>query len=246
MIKLTNTVKHLIIINVLFFVATFVFKEQIYELLGMHFPINPSFKSWQIVTHMFMHGDEMHLIFNMLGLWMFGSIVESILERDKFLVLFFLSGLGAVLLHFGIQYIQYTQSLNEFVKLGFSSSEIIEFFNSNASRYEYPTVIGKSKALDFINLRSVYYSSVVGASGALYGIMVAFGVMFPKEKLALIFLPIPIEARIFIPIMLLLDMFFGIFSIKGDNIAHFAHIGGAIVGFLLIWTLKKHQYKRWF
>lgn len=240
MIKLTNTVKHLIIINVLLFVATFAFKNQIYELLAMYFPTNSLFKPWQIVTHMFMHGNEMHLIFNMLGLWMFGSVVESVLGRNKFLLLYFGAGIGAVLFNLGIDYFQYNSIYHKMLSSGLKNDEV-----KNIVEAVLP--YGKGYINEsYEKINNIYYTRLVGASGALYGIMVAFGVMFPKEKLALIFLPIPIEARIFIPIMLLLDMFFGIFSIKGDNIAHFAHIGGAIVGFLLIWTLKKHQYKRWF
>ncbi len=248
MIKLTETVKHLIIINVILFIATMVFKEQIYDLFAMHFVKNPTFKPWQIISHMFMHSNFdgignisiMHILFNMLGLWMFGSTVEQMLGRNNFLYLYFGAGIGAVLLHSGIEYYKFNSIINELLSSGMNLAEIKDI-------YETTLPHGKRYTNElFQSIYMTYRTPMVGASGALYGVMVAFGVLQPKAKMGLMFLPIMIEARIFIPLMLLADMFFGIFSIKGSNIAHFAHIGGAIVGFIIIMYLKKNQFKRWF
>ena len=241
MIKITDTVKHLIIINVLFFIVTYVMKNaELSSQLAMHYPSSPQFKPWQIISHMFMHGSETHLLFNMLALWMFGSSVEQMIGRNKFLILYFASGIGAVLINAGVDYFQFNTIYTKLVNLGMSTSEInkiVETVLPYGQGYVNET---------YQSIYRIYHTPLVGASGALYGVMVAFGVLQPKAKMGLLFLPIMIEARIFIPLILLADVFFGVFSVKGDNIAHFAHIGGAIVGFILIWSLKKHKFKRWY
>ncbi len=240
MIKTTETVKHLIIINVLFFVAALVFKEPFYDIFAMHFIKSDLFKPWQIITHMFMHGGEMHILFNMLGLWMFGSAVENMIGQKKFLILYFVSGLGAVFFSQAIDYIQFNSIYNELTKIGVSKQEIMQIIQTNEVSNVILENISKGK---LITLMTIYFKSLVGASGALYGVMVAFGVLQPRAKMGLLFLPIMIEARYFIPLLLLGDIFFGIFGTT--NIGHFAHVGGAIAGFLLILKLKKHTFTRW-
>ncbi len=248
MIKLTDTVKHLIIINVLLFVATLIFKDAIYDLLAMHYPANSLFKPWQIITHMFMHGNFdgagnislTHILFNMFGLWMFGSTVEQILGRNNFLILYFVAGIGAVLFSLGIDYLQFTSIYNELIAIGVTPNEIQHMLATKSiPNNDALQVLGMDKLVTFY---SKYNVRMVGASGALYGVMVAFGVLMPKSKMGLLFLPIMIEARIFIPLMLLGDIFFGFLG--GTNIGHFAHIGGAIFGFLTIWYLKNKQFRR--
>jgi membrane associated rhomboid family serine protease len=243
MIKITNTVKHLIIINVIFYVATIALKGNFGDLMAMHYPANSNFKPWQIITHMFMHGGEMHLLFNMLGLWMFGSAIEQMLGRNNFLILFFLSGLGAIILYTGIDYFQFNNTYTKLVESGLTTEVIQGILDTGQYNEDWLGQVSKSELRSFY---SKYNTPLVGASGALYGVLVAFGVLQPKAKMGLMFLPIMIEARYFIPLLLLGDIFFGVFSLKGDNIAHFAHVGGAIAGFLLIWQLKKHNFKRWF
>ena len=240
MIRITETVKHLIIINVIFFIATLVFKEDIYNLLAMHFPENPLFKPWQILTHIFMHGGEIHLLFNMIVLWMFGSAVEQMIGQKKFLILYFISGLGAVIFFEAIDYIQFNSIYNELLNIGVSKKEIFQIIETNRASDAILENISKSK---LVSLIAIYNKSLVGASGALYGVMVAFGVLQPRAKMGLLFLPIMIEARYFIPLLLLADMMFGIFG--NTNIGHFAHIGGAIAGFLMIMKLKEHNFTRW-
>jgi membrane associated rhomboid family serine protease len=232
MIKITDTVKHLIIINALFFLGTYIFKEKAYDLLAMHYFENPAFKPWQIVTHIFMHGNVQHILFNMIGLWMFGSSVEQMIGTKRFLILYFIAGIGAVLFSQGIDYIQFHSIFNKLQASGMSMDDLHKL-------YQVPLPAGKGYVnADFQSLYSTYNTSLVGASGALYGVMVAFGVLLPRAKMGLMFLPIMIEARFFIPLLLLSDILFGVFSVN-SNIGHFAHVGGAIFGFLVIWYYKK-------
>ena len=228
MIQLTNTVKHLIIINVLLFLATIALNEQLYDLLAMHFIDNPLFKPWQIVTHIFMHGSVQHILFNMIGLWMFGSSVEELVGRDKFLIIYFVAGIGAVLFSLGIDYVQYQNAYTNVINVGISEFEFMKFVQegSYTNNADVNTMVQK------------YNTSLVGASGALYGIMVTFGVLLPRAKMGLMFLPIMIEARIFIPLLLLSDVLFGVFK-ANSNVGHFAHIGGAIFGYLIIMYYKR-------
>ncbi len=235
MIKITDTVKHLIIINVLFFVGTLAFKEKAYDLLAMHYIESPLFKPWQIVTHIFMHGSVQHILFNMIGLWMFGSSVEQMIGTKKFLILYFIAGIGAVLFSQGIDYIHFHQIYNKLVNAGMPIEEVQSIITKTL-----PYGKGYVNA-DFQSLYNTYHSSLVGASGALYGVMVAFGVLLPRAKMGLIFLPIMIESRIFIPLLILSDVYFGILG--GTNIGHFAHVGGAIFGFLVIWYYKQQYLK---
>ena len=240
MVKLTDTVKHLIIINVLFFAATYVFKDHIYDLLAMHYPANPLFKPWQLISHIFMHGSVQHLLFNMVGLWMFGSSVEQMIGKNNFLILYFIAGIGAVLFSVGIDYVQFSSVYNKLIAIGVTPDGIQQIFDTNKATGQILENIPKE---ELANMYSKYHTSLVGASGALYGVMVTFGVLMPKAKMGLLFLPIMIEARIFIPILLAYDVFFGVFR-SGDNIGHFAHVGGAIFGFLVIWYMKKYQFRR--
>ena len=199
--RLTEAIKHLLIINVLFYVVTYFvpnMQEKMYELFALFYPTSDFFKPWQFVSHMFMHGNTIHIIFNMYALWAFGSPLEQMWGRNKFLFFYFSAGLGAALIYTLANY--YMQS---------------------------------------------YDAIAVGASGAVYGILVAFGMKFPNAKLALIFFPVPIAAKYFIPLILFGDLFFGFTSYSVGNIAHFAHIGGALIGFIIMMFWRQNQFTRW-
>jgi len=248
MIKITDTVKHLIIINALFFLGTLVFKEKAYDLLAMHYFENPAFKPWQIVTHIFMHANFTvygkisitHILFNMIALWMFGSSVEQMIGRKRFLILYFISGIGAVLFSQGIDYLHFHSLISQFESSGMS---LVDIHNI----YKIPLPAGKGYTdANFQSIYNIYNVQAVGASGAINGIIVAFGVLLPRAKMGLMFLPIMIESRIFIPLLILSDVLFGVFS-SNSNIGHFAHVGGAIFGFFVIWYYKnqfKNKYNR--
>jgi len=236
MIKITDTVKHLIIINVLLFVATNVFKEQLSSLLEIYYFENPLFRPWQVVTHMFMHANVQHLLFNMIALWMFGSIIEKMIGRSKFLILYFVSGIGATLFSQSIDYFQYHSIYDSLLSLGATAQEIQAMLLTK----KIPTILQDVPMETLRSLFTKFNTPAVGASGALYGVLVAYGILMPKAKMGFLFLPIMVEARIFIPLLLLSDMIFGVFS-ANTNIGHFAHIGGAIFGFLVIWYYKQKK-----
>lgn len=201
MMRITDAVKHLLIINVVFYLVTYLvpgMQEKMLEWFALFYPTSPFFKPWQFVTHMFMHGGLIHIVFNMYALWAFGSPLEQLWGRNKFFFFYFSAGLGAAAI--------YTLS---------------NYFFQN------------------------FDAIAVGASGAIYGVLVAFAMNFPNAKLALIFFPVPIAAKYFIPLIVVGDLFFGFTGYSAGNIAHFAHIGGALVGFLIMLFWKKNQFTRW-
>jgi membrane associated rhomboid family serine protease len=246
MMRITDTVKHLIIINVIFFIGTISIGggNLFYELFALYFPESENFKIWQIITHMFMHGGVMHIAFNMFGLWMFGSAVEANLGRNKFLFIYFSAGLGAVLFQLGYNYFDFTSTVNDLMATGFSKSEIIEMITKNKVA---STVTGEQLS-SLQHAFSLYNGSMVGASGCLMGILAAFGVMNPNAELMMIFLPIPIKAKYFIPGIILLDVisaFSGQSFFSPSNTAYLAHVGGAIVGFIMMWYWKKNSFDKY-
>lgn len=240
MMNMTETVKQLIIINVIFFVgAQFVPAAQ--DFLALFYFENPSFKVWQPITHMFMHGGLMHILFNMFALYSFGSALEHFWGGKKFLFFYISCGLGSALLHTAVNYFSFHDGLNSAIASGLSQKEISDFLFS-------PRYVINPEYLSFYDSFNI---PVVGASGAIYGLLVAFAFMFPNAELALMFIPVPIKAKYFVPGLLLVDLFLGVSgkSIFGGSsgIAHFAHIGGALVGFIMMSYWKKNQFKdnRW-
>ena len=248
--RLTEAVKHLIIINVLFFVATSIYSDQMYQWFSLWFPKNENFEFWQVFTHMFMHGGFMHIAFNMFALWMFGTPVERSLGKNRFLFLYFSAGLGAVLFQVGSYYFNYAGILTELTNTGLTSDQIVQMFSSNELISGLTeNQIGLLKEA-FPRFNDIFYARMVGASGCIMGILAAFGMMNPNAELMLIFLPIPIKAKYFIPGIILLDV---ISAISGQsffspsNTAYMAHVGGAVIGFFIMWYWKKNQFnnKRW-
>ncbi|KIA85169.1 rhomboid family intramembrane serine protease [Flavobacterium sp. AED] len=242
--NVTETVKQLIIINILFFVGTLALGDPAYKMLSMYFPENPNFQVWQPISHMFMHGGFMHIFFNMFALYSFGSALESIWGSKKFLFFYISCGLGAALLHTGINYYYYQDGLNVLMEQGFSKTEILAVLNGKGNDQIVPLLNSPS----FQNFVSAYFGTVVGASGAIYGVIVAFAFMFPNAELALMFIPVPIKAKYFVPGLVLVDLYLGVSGKSifggGGGIAHFAHVGGALFGFLIMWYWKKNQFNK--
>ena len=245
--NVTETVKQLIIINILFFVGTLALGDPAYKMLSMYFPENPNFQVWQPVSHMFMHGGFMHIFFNMFALYSFGSALESIWGSKKFLFFYISCGLGAALLHTGINYYYFQDGINSLMGQGFSKTEILAVLNGKGNDQIVPIL----NSPGFQNFVSAYFGTVVGASGAIYGVIVAFAFMFPNAELALMFIPVPIKAKYFVPGLVLVDLYLGVSGKSifggGGGIAHFAHVGGALFGFLIMWYWKKNQFNnnRW-
>ena len=232
--RITDAVKHLIIINIVVFIATFVLKMGFSDSLALYFPENPSFGFWQYFTTMFVHGSVMHIVFNMYALWAFGTPLEQVWGRNKFLFFYFSAGLGASAIYTAVNYFQFNSIVDQLTSIGATPSDIQNILDS-------PYIQSNKLAAE---LQKMYHTPAVGASGAIYGVLVAFGMMYPNAKLALIFFPVPIAAKYFIPLIILGDLFFGITG-AATGIAHFAHIGGAIIGFIIAYYWKRNQFKRW-
>lgn len=244
---ISDTVKHLIIINVLVFVCCLVVGENAYNLLSMWYPENANFKFWQIITHMFMHSDTfyLHIVFNMLGIWMFGTPLEQLWGRNKFLFFYFSCGLGAVLLPFIIDYFHFNSIITPLLENGFDKNSIISLLNEGKYDTRWADIIGNENVS---TLSTIFFQRSVGASGALMGLLVGFGMLFPNSELMLIFLPIPIKAKYFIPLLLAYEIISGInggTSMFGVNVAHFAHVGGALTGFIIMLFWKKNQFDKY-
>jgi membrane associated rhomboid family serine protease len=242
--KLTDAVKHLILLNVLFFVASSIVGPKLTAWFALFFPESTNFGVWQFLTHMFMHGGLMHILFNMYALWAFGSPLEQMWGRNKFLFFYFSAGIGAGLIYTAVNYYQFNGIYNELVSLGMPGPEIQKILESG--RYN-TSILEKVSEERLVEMYQIYNTPAVGASGAIYGVLVAFGMTYPNAKLALIFLPVPIAAKYFIPVLIALDLFSGVtgFSIFGGGIAHFAHVGGALIGFIMMKYWEKNQFKRW-
>lgn len=248
--NITPTVKQLLIINIIFFIGSkIVANGAAYDYLSLYFFENPKFELWQPITHMFMHVNIMHIAFNMLALYSFGSALEHFWGGKRFLFFYISCGLGAALLHSGVNYFEFKYYYNILTEGGLSSSDIYNFLNTGSVRYNTEMI----QRSDLEGIMSAFNTPAVGASGAIYGLLVAFAFMFPNAELMMLFIPIPVKAKYFVPGLLALDLFLGVTgkSISifggGNGIAHFAHIGGAIIGFFMMWYWKKNQFhnNRW-
>ncbi|MCF1192121.1 rhomboid family intramembrane serine protease [Mangrovimonas sp. AS39] len=249
-LRISETVKHLLIINVVMFIGTIIVGDGMLfnRWFSMFFPKNNWFEPWQIITHMFMHGGVTHILFNMFALWMFGTPVEQRLGSKKFLFVYFSAGLGAVMLQVGYSYFQFNNLISPLVEHGYTMKEIVDALNSGGLNKSVVNPIIGPDNLDSLN--NIFYGRLVGASGCIMGILAAFGVLYPEAKLMMIFLPIPIKAKYFIPGIILLDL---ISALSGNsffspsNTAYMAHVGGALVGFFIMWYWRKNQFNnnRW-
>lgn len=236
--QITPIVKNLIIINVAVFAACYIFPD-LNELLSMHYPGNPAFKPWQLFTHMFMHGSIFHIFANMFGLFTFGTILERLLGPKRFITLYFLSGFAAIGLHLLVQ------TLMVYSQTGSMMISPDMFLNMEGKRMFYMNGEMSDQLLQFVTnkkLYAIYFSGLVGASGAIYGLTAGFTYLFPNTELMLLFIPFPVKAKYLFPLILVVFDLRGILQ-GGDNIAHFAHIGGAIFGFLLCFYWNKTDRK---
>jgi len=249
MMRITETVKHLIILNIVFFIGSMIVGEPAVRILALHFPANPDFKVWQVITHMFMHGSIMHIFFNMFALFSFGGLLEQLWGPKKFIFFYLSCGLGAAALHIGVNYYYYHQAIEILSDNGYAKDTVLALLDQGKYNPKWADILTPVQLQNFM---SGYYSPMLGASGAIYGLLVAFAFMFPNAELMLMFIPIPIKAKYFVPALLAYDLFSGVrgqsvFGGSSDGVAHFAHLGGAVLGFLMMWYWKKNQYNgnRW-
>jgi membrane associated rhomboid family serine protease len=204
-------VKNIIFINVIVMLMTSLKENFMYETFALFYPTSPFFHWWQPVTHMFMHGGFWHLIFNMYTLSIFGSVLERVWGTKKFLLFYFVTGLGAAFIHTGVEWLQMQSWLSQAAE-------------------------GSTAAMTSIHLLKM--TPTVGASGAIYGVLMGYAMLYPDTVLSLLIPPISLKAKWFVLIFAAIELFTGVTG-TGGNIAHFAHLGGLIFGFLLIWYWKK-------
>lgn len=232
--------RNIIIINVVVFILTYLLNsDEMYQYLAAFYPFSPFFHSWQIITHMFMHGSFMHILFNMLTLYSFGPVLEQSLGEKKFLILYFVSGLGAFFLFNLWNFIEVEQIKSSLESFGFDINAFI--------LGEKIPLKGNSEAIleqhELINnLQSIISVPMVGASGAIFGVIAAFATLYPNAEIMLMFIPIPIKVKYLLPIVIVISIVLGISGNVG-GIAHLAHVGGALVGFLFTKIWKKHLYR---
>ena len=246
--RMTETVKQLLIINIIFFIGS-QFVANAYPLFSLYYPENPNFRIWQPLTSMFMHApmpNLMHIVFNMFALVSFGAALEHYWGTKKFIFFYISCGLGAALLHIGVNYFTFHHVLNLLVENGQDKTEILKILAEGKYDTNWQNIIPLS---DFNSLMGSYLGTAVGASGAIYGLLTAFAFMFPMAELGIMFIPIPIKAKYFVPGIIAIDLFLGfkgssLFGAGGTGIAHFAHVGGAITGFLMMWYWKKNQFNK--
>lgn len=204
------------------------------DLLALHFIYNDGMRLWQFVTHIFMHGHLAHIAFNMFGVFSFGSILERVWGTKRFLIFYFAAGIGAAAIHTGVQVYEFGTFVDYLNSRGVSARQI-QLFVENKINLPYLSLE------EVRTFRGLYWSRMLGASGALYGVLVAFALLFPNAKLALLFLPVPVAAKVFVPVLILIDLLSiktG-FSLFGGGIAHVAHVGGALIGLLMMLYWKK-------
>ena len=248
--RISPIVKQLLIINIIFyFGSSFSLNtEFIYSLFSLHFPENPEFKFWQLLTHMFMHGGILHLAFNMFALWMFGSAIESIFGSRRFLFFYLTCGLGAAIAQISFLYYSFYSNLDLLLNSGYEQQTVLNLLIEGKYNTSWVNILGQEGLMSF---NTSFLSTMVGASGAIMGVLVAFGMFFPESKLMLIFFPVPVKAKYFIPGIILLDLFSAITGqaiFSPSNTAFIAHLGGAFTGFLIMYYWKKNQFNRnrWF
>ena len=237
-------ITQLLVINLIFYVGSQFSYSISRDIFSLFYFENDKFLFSQLVTHMFMHGNIMHLSFNMLALWMFGSTLVSIWGKNKFLFFYFSCGIGAAVLQNYSNYVNINSFMNILSDASFSQQQIVSILKTAT----YPSYM-----LDFVSESEIlsaysdFNSPMIGASGAIYGVVVAFSFMFPNTKLMLLFPPVPVKAKYLVPGLIVVDLFFGLTSASIGSIAHFAHIGGAMTGLLMMLYWKKSQFnnRRW-
>ena len=219
MSNVPTAVKNIIIINVLVMIMTGLRENFMYETFSLFYPTSPFFHWWQPVTHMFMHGGFWHLFFNMYTLYIFGTVLGRVWGTKKFLIFYFVTGLGAAAVHTGVEWIQ----MNHWM-----------------------TQVAEGSMAAQAQIHALKMTPTVGASGAIYGVLMGYAMLYPDSIMTLVFPPISMKAKWFVLIFAAIELFTGV-SGMGGGIAHFAHLGGLIFGFILImyWKKKRTLYSRY-
>lgn len=231
--------RNIIIINVIVFIAVNFLFPQLNYYLSAFYPFSPNFRSWQIITHMFMHGGYAHILFNMLTLWSFGPVLEQALGEKRYLILYFLSGLGAFFLFNLWNFYEVQQLTTQLTNANINVSDI--FMKADLTKFSFNQMpyINNEQALNLYNALTV---PMVGASGAIFGVVAAFATLYPDAKIGIMFIPIPMKVKYLLPIIIIGSVWLGVSGNVG-GIAHLAHVGGALVGWILARNWRKHLYR---
>ncbi|MBI4944802.1 MAG: rhomboid family intramembrane serine protease [Bacteroidetes bacterium] len=269
---LPPVIKNLLIINGIFYLATVVFEMKmnidLTDYLGLHYFFSEDFRPYQLITYMFMHGSFAHIFFNMFALWMFGNVLENVWGAKRFLIYYLVCGIGAVLLHYTVHYFEIQpviHALNDYIANP-STEKFNSLFESKTiqltpdmlqtlqpifSDFKSQVLSGNTdKALqtsiDFVlEYKKEFLNApvVVGASGSVYGLLLAFGMMFPNSMIYMYFF-FPIKAKYFVILYGAIELFGAVNNSQTDNIAHYAHLGGMLFGFILIkiWNRNKQHF----
>ena len=217
--NIPTAVKNIIIINILVMIMMSLNETFMLEKFALFYPTSPFFHWWQPVTHMFLHGGFGHLFFNMYALFIFGSVLERVWGVKKFLLFYFVTGIGAAAVHIGVQWIQMQAYMNAAAEGGMAAIQAIH---------------------------ALKMTPTVGASGAIYGVLMGYAMLYPDSVLTLIFPPISLKAKWFVLIFAAIELALGVFGTRA-GIAHFAHLGGLIFGFILMmhWKRRHTLYSRY-
>ena len=269
---LPPVIKNLLIINGIFYLATVVFEMKmnidLTSILGLHYFFSEDFRPYQLITYMFMHGSFMHIFFNMFALWMFGNVLENVWGAKRFLIYYLVCGIGAVLLHYTVHYFEIRpviQALNDYIadpsqdKFNFLieskkiqlTPDMVQTLQPIYLDFKSQMLSGNTEkalqtSIDFVlEYKKEFLNApvVVGASGSIFGLLLAFGMMFPNSMIYMYFF-FPIKAKYFVILYGAIELFGAVKSSEGDNIAHYAHLGGMLFGFVLIkiWNRKKKPF----
>lgn len=219
--KIPTITKNLLIINVLFYMGTLALQKygiDVHSLFGLHFFKASGFRIYQLVTYMFLHEGFQHIFFNMFAVWMFGSVLENVWGPKKFLIFYLVCGIGAGVTQELVQWAHYSLTL---------------------ANYDSVNMAGRIIMMDqYLNMMLT-----VGASGAVYGILLGYGMTYPNNAIYIIPFPFPIKAKWLITGYIVLELVLGLSNNPGDNVAHFAHLGGMLFGYLLLMYWKNNRKK---
>lgn len=269
---LPPVIKNLLIINGIFFLATIVFGEKgidLANILGLHYFFSEDFRPYQVITYMFMHGGFAHIFFNMFALWMFGNVLENVWGSKRFLIYYVVCGIGAVILHYTVHYFEIQPTitaLNDYMLnpsfdllnqligtevIQFSTPEMIQNLEPLYTELRSQQLSGDTEkalqtSIDFVIAYKKEFLNapvVVGASGSVFGLLLAFGMMFPNSLLYVYFF-FPIKAKYFVILYGAFELFGAMNQSETDNIAHYAHLGGMLFGFIMIklWQKGRSHY----
>lgn len=259
--NLTPMVKNLLILNVGIFLIQWVLEVNFPEILGLRYIFSEKFEPYQLFTHIFIHAGGWHLFSNMFALFIFGPLLERVWGAGRFLIFFLITGLGASMLYSAVNFYEVRQlqvaaetyvaapdpeRFNTFVTEhgAYAYRQLFDFIDAYGDNPQDPALVQSSQQYALQIYEAKADIPMVGASGAVFGILMAFGMLFPNMELMLLFPPIPIKAKYFVLFYGLYELYMGFQRVAGDNVAHFAHLGGMLFAYILIkaWQGKSNQY----